>query len=243
MRIQHGIHGAGQRILLHAPGFALVGHAKLRVHAGEDRVFAQQPRTKAVDGGHPGALQAGADFGVVLECRRQFLAHVARGFFGKRDGENAQRIDVFRHQSAEVLHQHGGLPRAGPGDHAGIQITLGNVAGLFLIRRERQFGERYFAHAPSTRSSDSRISMRQTSRKSQKRQLSGFAGAASTRPSRIYRTTSSVRSLAPSSQFSGSAAPPSSPDALHPAYWMPPLTPMKNMPTGLTPKTLSAAIK
>ena len=110
MIFEHGIHGAGKGILLHAPGFTLVGHAKLRVHAGEDRVLAQQACTKAMDGGDPGALQAGADFRVVVERRGQFLAHVARGLFGKRDGQNAQRIDVFRYQAAEVLNQHSGLP-------------------------------------------------------------------------------------------------------------------------------------
>ena len=59
------------------------------------------------------------------ELLRQLGLHVGGGFFGERDGENLARIElVVFDEAAVAFDEHGGLTRAGSGNHAGVELAV-----------------------------------------------------------------------------------------------------------------------
>ena len=123
------VHRGGHRVVLHAPGLARARHRELGVHSGKDGVFAEQAGAETVHGRNPGPLQRRADGVVVVKGIRQLLAHVAGGFLGERDRQDAERVHAGRDQALEIFHQHGGLTGTGAGHHAGVELAVFDIDG------------------------------------------------------------------------------------------------------------------
>src|SRR5581483_9761940 len=206
-------YGCIDRFLLQTPRVAFVGNHELWIDAGENGVLFQQAGAETVHRGDPGALQPGPDAGDVGKRFGQLLAHITGGLFRERDRQDARRIDLFLNQAPEVFHQNGGLSRARPRDHTGIVVAIGDIDGAKLM-----LGKGDGVHDCPDTAAGRRTSMRQTSRESQNRQLSGLAGSGLMRPWRMASTNCVVRAAAETSQSAGTGSAPRNDSALQPTY-------------------------
>ena len=126
-----------------------VEHLEGGIDAGLDRILAQHPRAKRVDGRDareaeraPRADQRRPARGVVfardpiVEHLGDSAAHVGGGLFGERDGGDPlgrKRLashDVAGEQRDEALRQDLGLARAGAGAHQHVARGVDRVALL-----------------------------------------------------------------------------------------------------------------
>ena len=140
-----------------------IEHMKLRVDAGEDGVFPQQPGAEAVDGGDPGALQAGARVGSSWNACASFLRMLPAAFSVKvmaRMRSGSRPPTRRRKYSTRTVV----LPEPGPATTQASRWRSRNIDGVELVRREG-----HLAHAPSAtpRGATARRSTRHMSRESQ----------------------------------------------------------------------------
>ena len=128
------------RLTLQDRCLARVKYAKFRVDSGGDGIFAQQARAEAMDGRNIGLLELSSALRHFAEQLGKPLLHVARGFLGERDGQNALRRYAGLHQAAVTLHQHARLSRTRAGHHAGVLPGFRNVDRVELPRSEFHSG-------------------------------------------------------------------------------------------------------
>src|SRR6185503_15164722 len=131
----------------------LVQHLKARIDAGLDGPLSQKIRAKAVDCSDPGSFELGergiethgalicGALSQKLDFRSQAQLHLARGFFGKSDGDDPveRRAPALEHRR-NAPYQLTGLASPGCGlDHQRqIEVLADAAAGSGV--RERGFG-------------------------------------------------------------------------------------------------------